>query len=600
MAALSLEQAFQLALTHHRAGRLAEAESIYRQILAHQPNHADARHLLGAIALMVGRLDQALEWIRGAIGLRPEVPAYHGNLGETYRRLGRDEEALASFQRALSLAPDYVEALNNLGCTLAKLGRYEEAIDRLKRAVALQPDYADAWANLAKTCLDGARSSGGRTEAVVFARRAVELRPAFGEAWHHLGCALAEQGEWTESLAALRRSLELQPRSAEVLNNLGQTLLELAQREPGPNRPQLDEAMACFQQAAAWNPILAEAHANLGAMLSEAVEFDAALASYREALRICSDFAPAHLNYALLLLQLERYAEGWREHEWRWLCPHFARARRQFAAPPWDGTEGRNRTVLIHAEQGFGDTLQFFRYWPMVAERAGEVILECQPELVRLLAANVGPGVEVVARQGLDEAGLPAFDAHLPLLSLPLVLNRCDPRESLPGGAAYLQAEPELRNVWRVRLGARKGLRVGLVWSGNPDHRHDYRRSISLAQMASLQQTPGIEFHSLQKSASAFEGLADWSSYLTDFAETAALVAELDLVVSVDTSVAHLAGALGRPVWLLLPFIPDWRWGRGREETPWYPTMRLFRQPERGDWDSVVQRVAAELAKPAS
>ena len=602
MAPLSLEQALQLALTRHRAGQLAEAEAIYRQILAHHPNHADTRHLLGAIAVALGRWDQALELIGSAIALRPDVAVYHGNLGEAYRRLGRHEEAVGSLRQALALAPDSAEALNNLGCTLAALGRSEEAIERLNRAVALKPDYADAWGNLAKAYLDRGRSlesrAAGLSEAVAAARRAVQLQPDFGEAWHHLGCALADQGGWLESLVALRRSRELLPRSTEVLNNLGQALLELAQRGTGADLAFFAEAISCFRQIVAWNPMVAEAHANLGAALSETGQYEGALEAYRETLRIRPEFAEVHLNYALLLLQLERYAEGWLEHEWRWRCPHFLHRRRPFSAPVWDGRVDRSLTVLIHAEQGFGDTLQFFRYWPFVAERVGRVVIESHAELVRLLAGNVPPGIEVIAHRRLDVVGLPAFDTHLPMMSLPLTLNRFDPRDSLsPGAPAYLRADPGLRERWMTQLGPRRGLRVGLVGAGSPEHHHDYRRSIDAVHLAPLLEMPGIEFHSLQPGAAALAGLIDWTSALTDFAESAALVAELDLVIAVDTSIAHLAGAVGKPVWLLLPLVPDWRWGFVGESTPWYPSMRLFRQTVRGDWPGVIRRVLEELSR---
>jgi len=600
MAPPSLEPALQRALAHHRAGQLAEAEALYRQILAQQPNHADVRHLLGALAVSVGRFDQALELIGSAIALRPDVPIYHGNLGETYRRSGRNEEAVVALRRALALAPDYAEAWNNLGCALANLRRSGEAIDSLKRALVLRPDYAEAWGNLAKAHLDRARSAGSDAgdlvAAVVAGRRAVELRPDSVESWYYLWCALADQGEWREALHAARRGRELQPQSAELRNNVGQALLEIAQREAGPNEAFFTEAAACFQQAIAANPKLAEAYANLGALSAEVGDFEAALAAYRDACRVRPEFILARLNYALLLLQLERYAEGWNEHEWRWQDPDFARSLRPCPTPLWDGKEDRDRTILLHAEQGFGDAMQFFRYWPLVAERVGRVVIECHPELCRLFAANVPADVAIVSRE-VDDAALQTFDAHLAMMSLPLVLGRFGPGESLPTGPTYLRADPLLREQWRTRIGPRCGLRVGLVWAGSPRHCHDYRRSLDPEHFEPLLGLPGIEFYRLQMGAAAIDGLIDFTPALTDFAETAALVAELDLVITVDTAVAHLAGAMGRPVWLLLPFFPDWRWGLERETTPWYASMRLFRQPVRGDWPAVIRRVSEELGR---
>jgi hypothetical protein len=310
------------------------------------------------------------------------------------------------------------------------------------------------------------------------------------------------------------------------------------------------------------------------------------------------NYAEAHYNLGMFLLQLGCYEEGWRECEHRLSC---ATVRRDFSRPRWNGERAKGRTILVYGEQGFGDALQFIRFVPLVRPKAGarRVILETHPALVRLLTQSGGWEAEITPGFQSAENALPSFDSQIPLLSLPLALGLFDP---LPMTAAYLRADPELRRAWRERLGARSKPRVGLVWAGSADHTGDRLRSIPAKALLPLLQLRNLEFYSLQlgppaaaTTALAAAGLIDLTAHISDFADTAALLAELDLIISVDTAVAHLAGAMARPVWTLLPLQSEWRWGPAGEATPWYPTMRLFRQPAWGDWGAVVQRVAAEL-----
>jgi tetratricopeptide (TPR) repeat protein len=342
-----------------------------------------------------------------------------------------------------------------------------------------------------------------------------------------------------------------------------------------------------------------EPNEHLGVALFWAGEYERAIAQFRRLLALFPDLAGPRRALGLALLLLGRYEEGWREYEARLkLLPP-----RSFSAPRWNGEPLPGGAIYLHCEQGFGDSVHFIRYAPLVRahSKAARVILECQPELVRLLLANVGWEAEIVPRAaGNEEPRLPV-DAHLPLPSLPLVLGLYEP---LPMEAPYLRADPALRAVWRERLGPASGLRLGLAWAGSPDHQSDETRSLAAEMLLPLLRASGVTFYSLQVGRGAAfarplldAGLIDFTAHLGDFADTAALLAELDLVVSVDTAVVHLAGAMGRPVWTLLAFVPDWRWGLEREGTPWYPTMRLFRQPALGDWDSVLGRVAAEVAR---
>ncbi|MDR3402695.1 MAG: tetratricopeptide repeat protein [Chthoniobacter sp.] len=553
MPAVTVQQAFDLALQHHQAGRLAEAEALYRQILAVQPNHAEAVHHLGVLAHQVGRHDLAVEWIRRALTLNPGNPAAQGNLGEALRGLGRFDEAVAAYRCALEMQPNVPEVCNNLGNALKQQGRFEEAAVAYRQAIALRPLYANAHSNLGSVLTDQGRPE----EAIAACGRALELKPDFAEARSNLGAALAEMGRFDDAIAAYRRALALRPNLAETHKNLGDALFETGRYE---------EALAAFHQAMTFKP----------------------------------GYPAAGFSQSLAWLLLGDFERGWLAYETRWETHRLTKPN--FHQPTWDGGPVDGRRVLVYAEQGLGDAIQFVRYAERIAERGGRVIVECQRPLMELFRSARGVS-EVVA----TGEPLPPFDLHAPMLSLPLVLETR--WESIPRQVPYLSAEPGRRERWEQRLGNdRVRLRVGLAWSGSPQHRHARKRDLPVEKLEPLFHLEGIDYFSLQMgdAAAAIQRVSgtttiiDHTAHLTDFADTAALMAELDLIISVDTAVAHLAGALGRPVWTLLPFVPDWRWGLEREDTPWYPTMRLFRQPALGDWDSVIQRTTIELKEAST
>jgi hypothetical protein len=380
----------------------------------------------------------------------------------------------------------------------------------------------------------------------------------------------------------------LSPNYAEAHSNRAGAFMALEQ---------LDDAIACYERAVALKPDLPDAYGNMGVAYMRKGDYARALDFVRQAIACDSKFADGRWNHSLILFLLGRWEEGWHEHEWRWRTPVPVSPLRKFSQPQWDGAPMPGRTLLLHAEQGFGDAIQFLRYVPLSRERsqAERVVVEVPPLLVRLFAQSVEPGIDVIGREAWDASALPPVDAHLPFLSQPLALREFAPlRMSEP----YLRADEAARAVWRERLPA--GFRVGLVWAGKSEHTNDHNRSIAFDRLLPLLRVPGVNFINLQIGTPLpqHEGvvLHDLTADITDFADTAALVAELDLVIAVDTAVAHLAGAIGSRVWTLLPFSPDWRWGTAGEETPWYPTMRLFRQRTIGDWDEVIARVAAELS----
>jgi tetratricopeptide (TPR) repeat protein len=547
--AIDDSQLLRVAIAHHNAGQLAEAETIYRQILSRDPNHSDALHLLGVLAGQGGQPQIAVELISKAIAIKPDKPLYYQSLAEIHRQMGMPEPALASLRRALELDPDSPIALDRMGNIEREMGRLDAALAVFERYARLRPDSPEGHNNIG-VCL---KELGRPHEAVVAYRRAIQLKPDFAEAHNNLGVCLKEQGN-------------------------------------------VDEAIDQYRQAVGFRPDFAEAHNNLGAALLAAGSADQAVAEFRKAIEIRPDFGGAHYNLSLALLLLGEFSDGWREHEWRWQAKGFPSARHQFGKPQWDGGDLAGRTILLHCEQGFGDSIQFIRYACPVAERGAKIILWTPRELVRLFQ-----GIEVISTV-ISAGDCPPIDLHCPLMTLPRIFDTR--RESIPAWIPYLQSDPNLAERWKQKVGGGDGVfRIGLAWAGRPMRGDDRGRSISLQGFAGLTATGRGIFYSLQKGEAGAQSanpppgmkLIDWTADIHDFADTAALIANLDLVITVDSAVAHLAGEMGKPVWVLLPFAPDWRWLLDREDSPWYPTMRLFRQPTRGDWNMPMARMREML-----
>jgi hypothetical protein len=400
-----------------------------------------------------------------------------------------------------------------------------------------------------------------------------------------------KQGRLEEARQHLERAVRLKPDFAYAWSNLGSALLEL---------DQVDEAIICGQRAIALQPHLAPAYVNLGAAWLRQGLLEKALEAYRWAVNQRPDLANARNTLGIMQLLSGQYEEGWKEYEQRWNDPDWTKYWRHIPVPQWDGQPLAGGTLWLHTEQGLGDTMHFFRYLARVGERvgAGRVALVCPPALMRLLKSAPDCPVAIVAYETWDFANLPSTDRFLPLTSLPAVLGLYEP---LGMPRPYLEADPALRARWRSRLAGLPGLKVGVVWAGSSVHRRDRQRSLPLAQLSPLFRLPGVTFVSAQIGPQTIGedlssvGVIDVSADISDLADTAALFAELDLIISADTATAHLAGALGRPVWTLLPALPDWRWGLEGDETPWYPSMRLFRQKTAGNWAEVIESVAFEL-----
>jgi tetratricopeptide (TPR) repeat protein len=645
-------------LAHHRAGRLPHAEAIYRQILASEPDRADVVFLLGIALLQAGHPDRALDLFIRAVKLQPRNSVYHSSMASALHALGRRGEAIASYREALLHKPDSLDVHIQLGILLGECGDVagEEAHYRLvlQHAPGLDPDAAraqvDARFNLANLLVRRKRFD----DAVSEFRQVLRHRPNFAAAHLHLGAALFDLSAFEECERCYREALRLDPTYAEAHCNLGGLLIKLGRLDEAEvnlreacklnscfpealnnlsdllrlqGRPEeaeaccrealrlkpdnvpaqltlgnalresgrFQEAEACYRAALDHNPDWPQALNNLGTVLFDLGRPDEAIQSLRTAASKKPDYPDAHFNLGVALLLAGQFDEGWREYEWRWKQDRKKSQLRGFRQPLWDGGDIGDRVLLLHAEQGLGDTLQFCRFVPAIA--AGRrVILEVQRPLVPLLAGL--PGIETIVAHGDP---LPPFDLHCPLLSLPRVLGTT--LETIPQLASYLRADPQRAAAWRQRVRQLNGLRVGLAWAGNQTMSGDQRRSIPLEQFSELADLPGVSFVSLQKGAAASQSpppglsLHEWTEDLHDFGETAALIEALDLVISVDTAVAHLAGALGRPVWLLNRFDRCWRWLLNRDDSPWYPTLRQFRQPQPGDWSSVLKGVRTELEK---
>jgi len=616
--ALDLPQALKRALAAYRAGQLIQAEQICQEILSLDRNYFDALYILAVVQATLGkntealanydralalqprhaealsnrgntlkalrRFDEALDSFDKALAAQPDYPAALSNRGSVLFEVTRYEDALATYDRSLAMRPDQVVALYNRGGALQKLGRFEEAIASYDRALAINPGLVEAHANRGNT-LNALQRYG---DALVSFDRALVLRPDLVEALTNRGNALNGLKRYDEALASYDRAIVCQPTHSGAHYNRGTTLHQMGR---------YIEALACYDRAIALQPSYPEAYSNRGATLWELKRHDEALASYDRAIAIQPEFPEAHWNAASLRLLTGDLQRGWEEYEWRWKYKTMALARRNFSQPQWGGEPIEGKTILLHSEQGLGDAIQFSRYAPLVAARGARVILEVDRRLQTLMSS-----LDDVAQVLSAGDPLPEFDVHCPLLSLPRAFHTL--LETIPSHTPYLRAPSDRLSKWNTRLGPKRGLRVGLIWSGNPAHHRDRARSIELNALTPMFDVPAT-FFSLQKDMRAADAallaghkdVIQLADELADFSDTAAVMAQLDLIISVDTSTVHLAGALGRPVWILLPYLPDWRWLLERDTSPWYPAARLFRQDETRGWDSVIPRVQAALSQ---
>ncbi|MBB5541391.1 tetratricopeptide repeat protein [Paraburkholderia fungorum] len=605
-------------------GRLSAAKAVYRQLVALRPGQADAHNNLGTVLYGLGYKDEAEASYRQAVTIHPGyaqahynhaivlhelhrlheaeaayrhaligLPAHaeaYNNLGNVLMGLGRVDDADTAYRQALTLKPQYPEALNNLGGALKAALRLPEAELACRLALAIRPDYPEAHLNLGAVLADLKRLP----EAEAAYRQAIAHRPDYAEAHYNLGLALSNLERLAEAETAYREAIRCGPEIVHAYNNLG-CVLRLLDRLP--------EAIEAFSQALALRPDLAEAHYNVGTALAQLKQLPEAEAAYRRALALRPDYGDARFGLAVLLLGMGRFEEGWRLYECRYDQPGFVhhKTRSMLSCPQWQGDTLAGKSLLVWQEDGLGDMLQFGRYFALLkAQGAAHIAFACAPALHRLMVAVDGIDAVLDHDTALARVAASTYDCWTSLLSAPLHLRTTV--DTIPR-ALRLAAEPSLVEKWRPILETMPpGRKIGLVWKGNPKHHNDANRSIpTLTTLAPLWSVPGISFVSLQKGQGedearnppAAQPLLELGSMVNDFADTAAIIEQLDLVICVDTSTAHLAASLGKPCWVMLPEKDiDWRWMHGRSDSPWYPhTLRLFRRAAGEAWPVTVERV---------
>ncbi len=580
-----LAQAFAHAQGLHEQGRLAEAEAAYQQILLGAPDQIDTLHMLGILLIQTERADRGFGLIDRALAIQPAFADAHFNRAVAALQLGRREEALASLDRVLALAPDDpAGARYTRGLVLAQLGRPAEAVTSFSAFLKQQPRHPDTLINRGVAL----STLGRHAEGLADFDAVVALTPQDPQAHFNRGGALKSLGRIEEAATAFERALVLRPGWPDALVNRGVTLKMLGRAE---------EALADYDRALAAQPEHVEALISRGAALAELMRSDEALSDYAKALELSPGAPLALFNRSLELLLSGAFEQGWREYESRhdidaaWATKRAA----SLTGPAWDGREPlRDKTLFVYWEQGFGDTIQFCRYASVAADRGARVILSVQNSL-RPLLAGFDSRVRVIGAQETPDA----YDVQAALMSLPGAFGAN--AQNIPAANGYLTADATEAAAWAQRLGKRERPRIGLVWSGATAHESDRNRSMALEALGPLLDFEA-DWFCLQKdvreadltvlAASPIQRIED---AVNGFAPTAALIANLDLVISVDTSIAHLAAALGKPTWVLLSTASDWRWMQGREDSPWYDSVRLFRQTTPRDWRGVVERVREAL-----
>ncbi len=555
---MNTRELLQAALQAHQGGKPQDAERLYRQVLSVEPRNPDALHLLGLLAFQLGKLDIARELMGQSLRIAPNVPGFLSNYAEVLRCSGKPQEAAEMCRRAVTLDSGNADAWGNLGIALYDMGRKSEAIQCYERAIALRPGFRDALNNL--------------------------------------GTVLKELKHYDAAIPVFRKCIAHHPNHVPAYNNLGNVFEAMGR---------FHDAIDCYNKVLTLDPNCLEAHNNLAVTYDGLGDYDLALKFYEKAVSIRPENPRCHFNLALTLLRVGEMDRGWREYEWRWQCNDFPSERRNFKQPIWKGDDLQGKTLLLYAEQGKGDAIQFARYITPCSKFNGKILVEVPSDLVPLVKLIKGAD-EVIGRVNEQTK----FDLQLPFLSLPVALNMTT--NTMADQIPYLKANSDHSAIWRKKVDdalAAKGktpkLKIGIAWAGNPTHVRDRARSSKIEQWAPVAKIKDVQFFSLQvgpvahtiKNAPPGMDTIDLSAEIKDFSDTAALIDNLDLIISVDTAVIHMAGAMGKEVWMLTPYVPDWRWLEKREDTPWYPTVRLLRQIKLEDWTDVMLRAADELAE---
>lgn len=615
------EKQMHKALAHHQSGRLKEAEEYYKQVLRLQPNHPDANNLLGVLLFQTNRSQDGLKFLDKATKLKPQEAMFYYNYGIALRSAGDQVKAIEALTRAIQLNPDHADALSQLIDIHQKRHEWERAISLLKQLANLRSLDTDSFKRLGEAL----HQTKNYAEAATYLSKAAGLAPEDAAIHHQLGLSLQAAGDNKGAAVAYKRSLELNPDLAPAHNNLAIVLAEQGHNEEAVKHYEqalemnsklfqtkcnlggllrkmgrLEESIEWLRSAVEQKSDCAEALCNLGNTYGDMGESQSAMECYRKAILCQADYTQARLNRAIGLLRREEFSEGWMEYEWRWKlkeCP-----RRNFGKPRWDGRELKeNEVLLVHAEQGLGDTLQMVRYIKQLKSRGTRIVLECQKALVPFLTLNeVADTVLPIGDK------YPEYDFHIPLMSLPSLLF--EKLGFASDNVPYLRASEELSEHWEHRLHDISGRKVGIFWQGNPEFKQDQFRSIPLETYSALAKIPDVQLISLQKGTGieqvakftvpdALHCFDDLDADKGAFMDSAAIIQHLDLIVTSDSAVAHLAGSLGITTYLLLPFASDWRWFVDREDSPWYPSITLVRKRRNETWQEAMSRVIEAIEK---
>ena len=575
-----------LAVALEACGKSMQAIESCKKALELRPDYAEAYYTMGYLLQMQEQFEQATECYEKAVELNPDYIEAHNHLGVVLSEQGLYEQAGHCFRRALELAPDYAEIHNNLGIVFQASGQLVQAIKYYQQALKLEPDFPEAYYNLAKAQEDQELYD----EAISNCNRAIALNPDYAEAYNLLGIALNEKKRSTEAIEKFRYAIELNPTEAEFYNNLGMAL---------KNEIRFEEAFAHYRRALEMEPDFMQAYYNLANLLRDIGSCDQAIINYKRAISLKPDYAEAHWNLSLALLLKGEYTQGFKAYKWRRNADLKTITKFHLTGKPrWDGSDLKGKTLFVHYEQGLGDNLQFIRYLPMIKQRGATIVFETLPLLLGLFT-NL-PFIDRLVAYSRDRKAPVEFDCYTSLMDLPHIFGTTI--DNVPAQVPYIYADPAKAEYWKQKL-AGPQLKVGIVWAGSPEHGNDHNRSCKFEQFLPLAEIEGVKLYSRQKGAAAQQlevsaartAVTDITAQFEDFTDTAAAVKNLDLVISVDTSVLHLAGAMAKPTWALLPFAPEWRWMLNRQDSPWYPTMQLFRQTKWGDWNSLFDCVAKQL-----
>lgn len=610
---------FEKGFSFHQKGKFSEAKYFYIQALELEPNYFDALQRLGLLLAQTQQYSQAIELLSKALKINPNHAECYNNRAVVLQEIGRLEEALVGYDQAIAIHPEYVDAHSNRGNVLKQLNRLDEALKSYDKALNLKPSYAVGHSNRGVVLQDLNRLD----EALSSYNQAIKLNPNYAQAYNNRGLTLQRLKYLEDALASFNKAIAIKSDYAVAFNNRGNVLQELkcldealenykhaisinpdyavAYNNQGNVLKEirhLDDALKSYNKAIHLKIDYAEAHSNRGLALQELMHLEEALISFQNATTIKPDFAEAHVNLSLCQLLKSNFKEGWLEYEWRCISPEFIETcgLRTFQQPQWSGMESlQGKTIFLYPEQGLGDTIQFSRYVALVANLGAKVFMEVQAPLFNLLAQL--DGIATIVVQG-DK--LPEFDFQCPLLSLPLAFKT--DALTIPPATTLAKIDKEKLTYWEARLGEKTKPRVGICWRGNPAHKNDQNRSIVLSELIPYLPS-NCQYVSLQKEMSLVDQdaliqhgeIKNFGESIEDFTDTAALCELMDLVISVDTSVAHLAGTLEKSTWVLLPYSPDWRWLVDREDSPWYPSVKLYRQEKSNHWNKVFEQLKVDL-----